>query len=188
MRSLPRPLGTATRVVVPFMRELRETRHQFEREFVLDSTLTEQTFGLAPTPWDEALDDDDRRPPAGRPPRPRRPDVLASLHLRGPQRMTATAIRGIRRRCDRPGRQCDCWRIRLVSSVTWLDHTALVISSRILRSARIMVVWSRPRKLWSILGSEYVCQLPAEVHGDLGRAVTSWREREDPHRSSMLTA
>jgi hypothetical protein len=40
---------------VPFMRELRETRHQFEREFVLDSTLTEQTFGLAPTPWEEAL-------------------------------------------------------------------------------------------------------------------------------------
>jgi nucleoside-diphosphate-sugar epimerase len=55
VRSLPRPLGTAAGVVVPFMRELRETRHQFEREFVLDSTLTEQAFGLAPTPWEEAL-------------------------------------------------------------------------------------------------------------------------------------
>ncbi|GAB3873738.1 hypothetical protein [Terrabacter terrigena] len=37
------------------MREVRETRHQFERPFVLDSTLTQRTFGLAPTPWDDAL-------------------------------------------------------------------------------------------------------------------------------------
>ena len=55
VRTLPRALGTAAGVVVPFMRELRETRHQFERPFVLDSSLTEQTFGLAPTPWEEAL-------------------------------------------------------------------------------------------------------------------------------------
>ena len=52
---LPRPLGTAAGLVVPFMRELRETRHQFERPFVLDSDLTQRTFGLEPTPWDEAL-------------------------------------------------------------------------------------------------------------------------------------
>ncbi len=56
VRVLPRPLGTAAGLVVPFMRELRETRHQFERPFVLDSTLTERTFGLAPTPWDDALE------------------------------------------------------------------------------------------------------------------------------------
>ncbi|NUR82118.1 MAG: NAD-dependent epimerase, partial [Dermatophilaceae bacterium] len=55
VRVLPRPLGTATGLVVPFMREVRETRHQFERPFVLDSTLTQKTFGLAPTPWDDAL-------------------------------------------------------------------------------------------------------------------------------------
>ncbi|WP_404390022.1 NAD-dependent epimerase/dehydratase family protein [Humibacillus xanthopallidus] len=55
VRTLPRALGTAAGVVVPFMRELRETRHQFERAFVLDSNLTQQTFGLAPTPWEEAL-------------------------------------------------------------------------------------------------------------------------------------
>lgn len=55
VRVLPRPLGTAAGVVIPFMREVRETRHQFERPFVLDSTLTEQTFGLAPTPWEDAL-------------------------------------------------------------------------------------------------------------------------------------
>ena len=55
VRVLPRPIGTAAGLVVPFMRELRETRHQFERPFVLDSHLTESTFDLAPTPWDEAL-------------------------------------------------------------------------------------------------------------------------------------
>lgn len=55
VRVLPRPLGTAAGLVVPFMREVRETRHQFERPFVLDSDLTQRTFGLTPTPWDEAL-------------------------------------------------------------------------------------------------------------------------------------
>ena len=55
VRVLPRPIGTAAGLVVPFMREVRETRHQFERPFVLDSDLTQRTFGLAPTPWDEAL-------------------------------------------------------------------------------------------------------------------------------------
>jgi nucleoside-diphosphate-sugar epimerase len=55
IRVLPRPIGTAAGVVVPFMHEVRETRHQFERPFVLDSDLTQRTFGLAPTPWDEAL-------------------------------------------------------------------------------------------------------------------------------------
>lgn len=52
---LPRALGTAAGVAVPFMRELRETRHQFERPFILDSTDTERTFGLEPTPWEDAL-------------------------------------------------------------------------------------------------------------------------------------
>ncbi|HKX68488.1 MAG TPA: NAD-dependent epimerase/dehydratase family protein [Intrasporangium sp.] len=52
---LPRALGTAAGVAVPFMRELRETRHQFERPFILDSVLTERTFGLEPTPWEDAL-------------------------------------------------------------------------------------------------------------------------------------
>ena len=54
--TLPRPLGTALGAVVPIMRELRETRHQFERPFVLDSSHTEQTFGLTPTPWEDALE------------------------------------------------------------------------------------------------------------------------------------
>lgn len=53
--TLPAPLVTAAGYLVPFMREVQETRHQFERPFVLESTSTQQTFGLAPTPWDVAL-------------------------------------------------------------------------------------------------------------------------------------
>ena len=81
VRVLPRPLGTAAGLVVPFMRELRETRHQFERPFVLDSDLTQRTFGLEPTPWDEALTTTiaARRGPRlrSRTTRPRRPDADA---------------------------------------------------------------------------------------------------------------
>jgi nucleoside-diphosphate-sugar epimerase len=37
------------------MRELRETRYQFDRPYVLDSSAFETTFGVAPTPLDVAL-------------------------------------------------------------------------------------------------------------------------------------
>jgi hypothetical protein len=40
---------------VPLVRELRTTRYQFVLCFVVDSSLTEQTFGLAPTDLDVAL-------------------------------------------------------------------------------------------------------------------------------------
>lgn len=36
-------------------KELRTTRYQFAEPFVIDSTLTEKTFGLTPTPIDEVL-------------------------------------------------------------------------------------------------------------------------------------
>ena len=39
----------------PLLRELRETRYQFVRPFILDSSLAERTFGLKPTPLDESL-------------------------------------------------------------------------------------------------------------------------------------
>lgn len=48
-------LAAVAGLVVPFMREVRETRHQFERPVELDSQLTQRTFGLAPTPWDDPL-------------------------------------------------------------------------------------------------------------------------------------
>ncbi len=41
-------------IVVPMMRELKETWYQFDQPFVTDSTLTETTFGLSATPLDEA--------------------------------------------------------------------------------------------------------------------------------------
>jgi len=37
------------------MRELRETEYQFRHEFVMDSSLAQSTFGLAPTPWTEVI-------------------------------------------------------------------------------------------------------------------------------------
>lgn len=51
---LPRPLKLAARVM-PVVRELDETAHQFERPFVLDSSDAEETFGVRATPWEEAL-------------------------------------------------------------------------------------------------------------------------------------
>jgi nucleoside-diphosphate-sugar epimerase len=39
----------------PMMRELRTTHYQFARPFTIDSTQTERTLGLAPTPMDAAL-------------------------------------------------------------------------------------------------------------------------------------
>ena len=39
---------------MPFLREMRETVYQFERDYVLDSTRTQATLGLAPTPWEDS--------------------------------------------------------------------------------------------------------------------------------------
>lgn len=52
---VPRPMLTAAGAVNSFVRELLETRHQFERPYVMDSTLTRETFGLRPTPWRDVL-------------------------------------------------------------------------------------------------------------------------------------
>ena len=41
-------------LVVPMLRELRETAYQFESPFVIDATAAEETFGLHPTPLPEA--------------------------------------------------------------------------------------------------------------------------------------
>lgn len=54
-RRIPTPVVDAVGLVYPLMREFKETRHQFERPFVLDATLTEQTFVMAATPWDVTL-------------------------------------------------------------------------------------------------------------------------------------
>jgi nucleoside-diphosphate-sugar epimerase len=48
--------GVLLRLVAPFVpvvRELRETEYQFTRPYVLDSSAITETFGLAPTPWEQ---------------------------------------------------------------------------------------------------------------------------------------
>lgn len=50
VRQVPWPVLWTGGVVVPLLRELRETRHQFTHPFVLDSSAAQETFGLAPTP------------------------------------------------------------------------------------------------------------------------------------------
>lgn len=63
VRGLPAPRLSSVPYAVlwtlglfsPLMRELRTTYYQFARPLVIDSTLTERTFGLAPTALDTAL-------------------------------------------------------------------------------------------------------------------------------------
>jgi nucleoside-diphosphate-sugar epimerase len=49
----PRAVLSLGGVVVPALRELRETVYQFQRPYVLDSSAAERELGLAPTPWAE---------------------------------------------------------------------------------------------------------------------------------------
>ena len=49
VRRLPAVALLAAELVSPLARELRETRYQLDRPFVLDSTAAQRTFGLSPT-------------------------------------------------------------------------------------------------------------------------------------------
>jgi nucleoside-diphosphate-sugar epimerase len=53
--EIPRLVMSAAGLVSPMLRELRETDHQWDRPFVLDSSDFEKTFGVSPTPLDDAL-------------------------------------------------------------------------------------------------------------------------------------
>ncbi|HEV8556727.1 MAG TPA: NAD-dependent epimerase [Actinophytocola sp.] len=53
--TVPYPLLWSLGLVNPMMRELRTTRYQFTKPFILDSSLTERTFDLAPTNLDVTL-------------------------------------------------------------------------------------------------------------------------------------
>lgn len=55
IRSLPYAAVWAAGLFTPFVRELRETQHQFRRPFVLDSSAAQQTFGLTPHATDDAV-------------------------------------------------------------------------------------------------------------------------------------
>jgi nucleoside-diphosphate-sugar epimerase len=55
IRALPRFVMRTAGLVVPMAREMAEMDYQFYAPFHLDSTLTEQTFGLKPTSLDVPL-------------------------------------------------------------------------------------------------------------------------------------
>jgi nucleoside-diphosphate-sugar epimerase len=55
LSTVPAPLFWAAGVFDPLLRELRATRYQFMKPFVIDSSVTERTFGLRPSDLDAAL-------------------------------------------------------------------------------------------------------------------------------------
>jgi nucleoside-diphosphate-sugar epimerase len=52
---LPWPVLRAAGLVVPFLREVVDVRHQFDGPYVIDASATTATFGLVPTPWAEVV-------------------------------------------------------------------------------------------------------------------------------------
>jgi nucleoside-diphosphate-sugar epimerase len=52
---VPYPVLWASGLFSPMLRELRTTRYQFTRPFVIDAGLTERTFGLTPSDLDAVL-------------------------------------------------------------------------------------------------------------------------------------
>jgi nucleoside-diphosphate-sugar epimerase len=55
LSRIPGPVLWLGGLFSPLAREFREMRYQFERPFVLDSTAVTETFGLKPTPIDDAI-------------------------------------------------------------------------------------------------------------------------------------
>jgi nucleoside-diphosphate-sugar epimerase len=55
--SIPYPVMWASGLFSPMIKELRTTRYQFTRPFVIDSSATTAAFGLAPIALDDALRD-----------------------------------------------------------------------------------------------------------------------------------
>lgn len=55
--AIPYPVLWTFGEFSPVVKELRTTRYQFTAPFVLDSSATTETFGLEPTPVDDALRD-----------------------------------------------------------------------------------------------------------------------------------
>ena len=57
LMAIPYPVMWTVGLFSPLVKELRTTRYQFTRPFVIDSSATTEMFGLEPTPTDEALRD-----------------------------------------------------------------------------------------------------------------------------------
>ncbi|NEK58280.1 NAD(P)H-binding protein [Geodermatophilus sabuli] len=53
--GIPWPVLRGLGVVAPVLREVADIRHQWDEAFVVDATATTEVFGLAATPWDEAV-------------------------------------------------------------------------------------------------------------------------------------
>ena len=53
--TIPWPVLRAMGVAVPLLREIVDVRHQFDQPYVIDSSATTATFGLAATPWREVM-------------------------------------------------------------------------------------------------------------------------------------
>ena len=53
--GIPWPVLRAVGLVVPVMAEVVAIRHQFDQPYVIDARETVETFGIEPTPWNEAL-------------------------------------------------------------------------------------------------------------------------------------
>jgi NAD(P)-dependent dehydrogenase (short-subunit alcohol dehydrogenase family) len=56
-RQIPYPVMWVSGLFSPLIKELRTTRYQFTRPFVLDASTTTEMFGLQPIAMDEALRD-----------------------------------------------------------------------------------------------------------------------------------
>jgi nucleoside-diphosphate-sugar epimerase len=57
LTPIPHPVMWASGLFSPLIKELRTTRYQFTRPFVIDSSGTTEAFGLTPIALDEALRD-----------------------------------------------------------------------------------------------------------------------------------
>ena len=55
LTAIPYPVLWAIGLFSPMVRELRTTRYQFDRPFILDSSAATDTFGHKPEPLDQAL-------------------------------------------------------------------------------------------------------------------------------------
>jgi len=55
LRAVPRAMVSLLALMDPTLREVKEMLYQLEEDFVLDSSRFTRTFGLAPTPLDDAI-------------------------------------------------------------------------------------------------------------------------------------
>ncbi len=55
LRALPYAAVWLAGLTNPFIKELRETQHQFRKPFVLDSSAAQETFGLKPQPIEDSV-------------------------------------------------------------------------------------------------------------------------------------